>query len=129
MSDKRRVGKPLKWETPQELINLINKYLDDTEVEEYTVTWLCLAIWASKQLLIDYEKREWFKDIVKEAKLIVENSYELSLRKSGRTWDIFALKNFWWVDKQEIDNTNTNIDATETLSEEQRKKIATRYSV
>lgn len=30
--------------------------------------------------------------------------------------------------KQEIDNTNTNIDATEHLTDEQKKKIATRYS-
>ena len=107
MSEKRSVWKPLKWETPEELIGLINVYLELTPIEEYTVTGLCLSIWASKQLLIDYEKRDLFKEIVKEAKLIVENSYELSLRKNWRTWDIFALKNFWWVDKQEIDNNHS----------------------
>ena len=39
----------------QKLVNLINDYLERTSFEEITVTWLCLEIWASKQLLIDYE--------------------------------------------------------------------------
>lgn len=122
MSEKRSVWKPLKWETPEELISLINIYLEVTPIEEYTVTGLCLSIWASKQLLLDYEKRVWFTEIVKEAKLIVENSYELSLRKNGRTWDIFALKNFWWVDKQEIDSNHSgSISIWSILSEIQWK--------
>lgn len=108
MLEKRSVWKPRKWDNPEQLIDLINSYLEETDIEEYTVTWLCLYVWASKQLLIDYEERDWFKDIIKEAKLIVENAYEISLRKNWRTWDIFALKNFWWKDKSEVDN-NTKI--------------------
>lgn len=125
MSEKRSVWKPLKWETPEELIDLINVYLEITPIEEYTVTGLCLSIWASKQLLIDYEKRDWFKEIVKEAKLIVENSYELSLRKNWRTWDIFALKNFWWIDKQEIDqNIKAEINNLSDLPTDELVKLA-----
>lgn len=125
MYEKRSVWKPLKWETPEELINLINVYLEITPIEEYTVTGLCLSIWASKQLLIDYEKRDWFKEIVKEAKLIVENSYELSLRKNWRTWDIFALKNFWWIDKQEIDqNIKAEINNLSDLPTDELIKLA-----
>lgn len=108
MFEKRSVWKPRKWDNPEQLVELINSYLEETEVEEYTVTWLCLYVWASKQLLLDYEEREWFKDIIKEAKLIVENAYEISLRKNWRTGDIFALKNFWWKDKSEVDN-NTKL--------------------
>lgn len=101
MEIKRKVGRPLKWQTREELIELINLYLDNTEVIEYTVTGLALAIGASRQLLDDYSAREDYGDIIKEAKLIVENAYELSLRKNGRSGDIFALKNFGWRDKQE----------------------------
>ncbi len=104
MDEKRRVWKPRKWNDPEELVHLINDYLERTPFEEITVTWLCLEIWASKQLLIDYESREWFSEIIGEAKMIIENSYELSLRKNWRTWDIFALKNFWWKDKSEVDS-------------------------
>lgn len=102
---KRSVGKPRKWETRDELINDINTYLGKTPFEEYSVTGLALALGTSKQLLIDYQKRLEYKDIIDEAKLIVEHSYELSLRKYGRAGDIFALKNFGWKDKQETDMT------------------------
>ena len=105
--EKRKIWKPRRWKDPQELIDLINGYFDRTPFEEITVTWLCLAIWASKQLLIDYESREWFSEVISEAKMIIENSYELSLRKNWRTWDIFALKNFWWKDKTEVDQNVT----------------------
>ena len=102
---KRSVGKPRKWQTRKELIDDINEYLDKTLFKEYSVTGLALALGTSKQLLIDYQKREEFKDIIDEAKLIVEHSYELSLRKNGRSGDIFALKNFDWKDKSEADLT------------------------
>lgn len=96
-----KLGRPLKFVTPEDLIAPIESYLNSTPREEYSVTGLAMVI-GSKQLLSDYEKREGFSEIVKEAKLIVENSYELSLRKNGRTGDIFALKNFGWSDNQDI---------------------------
>lgn len=97
-----KVGRPLRWKTRDELIGEINEYFTATEFNEYSITGLVLALNASKQLLLDYEKRPEFADIIKEAKLIVEHSYELSLRKHGRSGDIFALKNFGWIDKQEV---------------------------
>ena len=100
---RRKVGKPRKWEKPEELIEVLNKYFEETPVEELTVTGLALATGTSRQLLIDYQKRPEFKDVVNEAKLIIENAYEISLRKYGRSGDIFALKNFGWVDKQEME--------------------------
>lgn len=102
-NNKQKVWKPRKWQSREELINLINEYLENTPFDEYSITWLALKLWTSRQLLIDYENREDYKDIIKEAKLIVEHSYEISLRKNWRTWDIFALKNFGWVDKSEVD--------------------------
>jgi hypothetical protein len=103
---KRGVGKPRKWQSREDLIADINKYLEETPFEEYSVTGLTLCLGTSKQLLIDYQKRKEFKDIIDEAKLIVEHSYELSLRKNGRSGDIFALKNFDWKDKVETDHTS-----------------------
>lgn len=103
-NNKPKVWKPRKWKTQEELIKLINEYLENTEFDEYSITWLAYSLWTSRQLLTDYENREEFKEIIKEAKLIIEHSYEISLRKNWRTWDIFALKNFNWKDTQEIDN-------------------------
>lgn len=103
--DKPKVGRPRKWETREELIEEINDYFRETDSDKYTVTGLALALGTSRQTLDNYQAREEFKDIIDEAKLIVENSYELSLRENGRTGDIFALKNFGWEDrkKQEIE--------------------------
>lgn len=98
-------GRPLKFKTRDDLIKVINEYFKDTEMNQYSVTGLALVV-GSKQLIQDYEKRKDFKDIILEAKLIVENSYELSLRGTGGAHNIFALKNFGWKDKQELDHTS-----------------------
>ena len=45
---------------------------------------------------------------------MVEHSYEIDLKEKGNTGTIFALKNFDWKDKQEVDSRNLNIDTTPT---------------
>lgn len=98
-------GAPLKFETPEELKAVLQEYFDTTEPEEYTVTGLALKV-GSKQLLNDYEERDGFKELVTTAKLIIENGYEIDLKKFGRSGTIFALKNFNWKDKTEQDITS-----------------------
>ena len=100
----RKVGRPLKIETPEQMEKILNEYFETTEESKLTITGLCLALGLDKSTFYDYEKRENYKEIVRQARLIVENSYEISLRENGRTGDIFALKNFGWTDRQEIEN-------------------------
>jgi len=95
----RPVGRPLNFETPDDLRTAINKYMARTTFDELSVTGLALAIGSTRMGLTDYAKRDGYGSIIAEAKLYVENSYELSLRKYGRSGDIFALKNFGWTDK------------------------------
>lgn len=102
----RKVGRPLKIETPEQMEKILNEYFETTEENKITLTGICLALNIDKKNFYEYEKREGYEDIVKRARMIVENSYEISLRENGRTGDIFALKNFGWTDRQEID-TNT----------------------
>ena len=99
-----QVGRRKKIETREQLIDVINSYFNKFSVEEYTITGLCYAIGVSKDTFYQYAKDKDFGEIIDEARLIVENAYELSLRKNGRTGDIFALKNFGWVDKTEVDS-------------------------
>jgi hypothetical protein len=97
------------YNSVEEMEVMINKYFQETPEERLTVTWLALALWFSTRLgLINYEWKEEFVNAVKKAKTMVEHAYELSLRKNGRSWDIFALKNFDWKDKTETDNKNEN---------------------
>ncbi len=101
--EKNPVGKPLKF-TIEDVENIISQYFDETPESEYTVTGLAL-LFGSKQLLADYEKRDGYSEIIRKAKLRVENSYEKDLKSKGSTGAIFALKNFGWSDKQETEHT------------------------
>lgn len=98
-------GRPRKIESREQLISIINEYFENTEQNKYTITGLCLHVGLNKDTFYEYGKRDDFKDIIDEARLVVENSYELDLREKGGTANIFALKNFGWKDKSEVDNT------------------------
>jgi hypothetical protein len=113
----RKIGRPLKIETPEQMKKILNEYFETTEENKLTITGLCLALGLDKSTFYDYEKREEFKEIVRQARLIVENSYEISLRENGRTGDIFALKNFGWRDKVEYEDTNNKNGVMEDLVE------------
>ena len=104
----RKVGRPLKIESPEQMEKILNEYFSTTEENKITLTGICLALDLDKNNFYEYEKREGYEKIVKRARMIVENSYEMSLRENGRTGDIFALKNFGWKDKTEIENTTNN---------------------
>lgn len=101
------VGRPLKFKTPEELQEKIEEYFAITPKDEWTITGLALALDTYRQTLVNYEGREDFVDTIKKAKLRVENGYEIDLKKHGRTGTIFALKNFDWKDKSEVDQNNT----------------------
>lgn len=106
-------GRPLKWKTVEEINPLIEEYFTKTPIDEWTITGLALALDTSRSTLIDYCNRAdkgdvdaEFSNTIKKAKEMVEHSYEIDLKKSGRTGTIFALKNFDWKDKTETDLTS-----------------------
>lgn len=104
----RKVGRPIKIKNKDELIEKINKYFSSVKEEEITITGLCLAIGINKDTFYEYAKRPEYEEIISYARLIVENSYELSLRKNGRTADIFGLKNFGWRDTVQEEHSFNN---------------------
>lgn len=94
-----------KFDSPEQMQSLIDSYFNETLPEEITLTGLCLALDTNKQTLANYQARPEYKHILEIAKLKIENAYEKSLRKNGRSGDIFALKNFGWTDKQELEHS------------------------
>lgn len=123
-------GRPLKYETPEEMEKAIVQYFEHikgeiryvknegTEKEEViwkrkperaTITGLILYIgFECKNSFYDYEKREGFSILIKRAKAVIEKLYEERLQGHNVTGAIFALKNLGWKDKQEIGFTNTD---------------------
>lgn len=96
-------GRPLKFKTPEELELSIQAYFATIPQSEWTWTGLALFLDTSKETLREYKERPEFVDSLKKALLKVENSYELDLKKHGRAGTIFALKNFDWKDKRELE--------------------------
>jgi len=113
-----RVGRPLKYKTVEEIKPLIDRFFEETPKTEWTITGLALALDTSRQTLLEYEgevkgleKPKEFIDVIKKAKVMVEHSYEIDLKKHGRTGTIFALKNMGepWRDKTEQEITGDGL--------------------
>ena len=100
---------PIKYDTPGELSDKIEEYFDSINKEwDITITGLALFLgFASRQSFYDYEQKDGYAYTIKKARMRIENSYEKSLRRLGRSGDIFALKNFGWCDKREVELNST----------------------
>lgn len=111
------MGRPLKYNSVEELQVLIDEYFKECDEKDrpYTTTGLALALDMTRQMLIEYQGREEFQDTIKKAKLKVESYAEQQLFKGGNTAGvIFSLKNNYnWVDKQEI---KADVDTDITLN-------------
>jgi hypothetical protein len=101
--------KPI-FKSPEELSEKLNEYFSQTPSDELTLTGLVLALGTNKTTLANYQKKPEFSHLINHAKLLIEHSYELSLKKYGRASDIFALKNFGWSDKYAVFNVNDDKD-------------------
>lgn len=110
-------GRPPIWDDPEEFEKAVDQYFDNTEINH---TWTGLAIhlgFESRQSLEDYKKKDGFSYPIKKALLKIERKYEEAMMKQP-AGAIFALKNFGWKDKQEIDQ-NTNHSGGITISWEE----------
>jgi DNA-packaging protein gp3 len=77
--------------------------------ESPAITGLALFLgFESRQSVYDYEKNGLFSYTIKRNRLKVEHEYEKALLSRNSTGAIFALKNFGWSDKQEIDHKSTD---------------------
>ena len=115
MEKKAKLGRPLKFGSVKELQERIDNYFESEEEQLWTVTGLAMHLDTFRDVLLDYQSGKYdkvdrdFSSAVKKAKTKVQNAYERDLRRKGRSGDIFALKNFGWSDKQEIEHTGEGI--------------------
>lgn len=95
------VGRPPRFTSVDQLQPLIDTYF--VEGRKITVTGLALHLgFTSRQALLNYQGKEEFVDAIKEAKLRIEQYYEENLLSKNLGGAVFALKNFGWVDKTEV---------------------------
>ncbi len=97
-------GRPPIWDDPEEFEKAVEAYFADNK----TPTWTGLALhlgFESRQSLQDYKGKPEFSYSIKKALARIEENYEQGLFSRNPAGAIFALKNFGWKDKQEIDQT------------------------
>jgi len=137
---KNKWGRPPIW---------IDKWTDEVVIKELEQMFIVLT--NDKEIIYIWELFEWkpyarssfiqqvSKRIDNPKIYSVYNTIKDSLENRAIKWamtnklnaasTIFHLKNnYKWVDKQEIDNTNTNLDVSEELSDTQKQLIAKRYA-
>lgn len=113
-------GRPPMFSNPEEIQKLIDEYFKDAFMDAApgihvkvpnpnfipTITGLCLHCgFESRQSFYAYEDKPEFSYTIKRARMMIEMEYEKRLHANANAGAIFALKNFGWTDKQEIDQT------------------------
>ena len=122
-------GRPLLIQSPEEMEQRLEDYLslcrDPDAPRPITLTGMVMHMgFCARSDLDAYEARPEFRDIVKRARLAVEQSYEHRLDRDRPTGAIFALKNMGWSDQQTIElrGALANLDMNR-LSDEQIARI------
>jgi hypothetical protein len=98
------VGRPPIWDDPEAFGKAVDDYFKDNK----TPTWSGLALYLgfeSRQSLQDYKKKDGFSYPITKALMMIENEYEKKLFSQNVAGAIFALKNFGWKDKQEVEQS------------------------
>ncbi|WP_299081129.1 terminase small subunit [uncultured Fretibacterium sp.] len=101
-----KVGRPRKIKSVRQFEERAEAYFGECETkrEPALLTGLILALGLSSRSALDeYAQRPEFADSVKKAKLRIEMEYEKALHGRSPTGPIFALKNFGWTDKQDVE--------------------------
>ena len=121
MEGKHPGGRPAKYSNLDELQAIIDDFFAACEAKEepITITGLALALDTTRETLCDIEKgnaevykNPEFSDAIKRAKLRCQNYAEKQMYTAkSANGPIFALKNYGWKDKQEIEqNTSGKIE-------------------
>jgi hypothetical protein len=105
------IGRPRKFTSAAELEEIGMKYIKERleHNQPVLITGLCLALDTYRDVLIDYESGKYdddnncFSNTVKRLKAYCENSAEERLYSNQPTGAIFALKNYGWKDKQDVE--------------------------
>jgi len=112
-----KVGRPLKFQSVEEMEKLINTYFDSCfkineetgeaeQIEPFTVTGLALAVGTDRKGLCEYAERPEFSNTIKKAKAYIEQYAEKSAYTARNpAGPLFILKNFGWSDTQKIEMT------------------------
>ena len=109
-------GRPLKFQSVEQLQTLIDKYFEECDEtgEPYTITGLADSLDTDRITLIRYQERDEFSNTIKKAKRKVERQFEKRSLKGeyNPTIAIFLMKNnFGYQDKVDLSVEQVEEDA------------------
>lgn len=102
------MARPATWTDPIAFEKKVDEYFTHCEGALSNPTWSGLALYLgfeSRQSLQDYKEKEGFSYPIKKALMRIEANYEQNLFSRNPAGSIFALKNFGWKDKQEVEQS------------------------
>ena len=102
---KAKTGRPLRYRSASELERKILAYFDkqDELKKPYTITGLARTLGMTRKMLIEYQARDLFRNVIEAAKTRIEESVEeILLSGKAQAGAVFWLKNKGWSDRQEI---------------------------
>jgi hypothetical protein len=101
------MSRPRKYDDPEELQLVIDKYFED--IKTPTISGLSLYCgFADRHSFYAYEKHEKFSHTIKRARARITEMYEKNMVGNNAAGSIFMLKNLGYSDKSEID-LNANV--------------------
>ena len=117
---KPKLGRPRKFNSPEDLIRLFNKFLDscydenEINIKPITIISFCNYVGMHRDTFNEYSHQSLFSDTTKRIKAIMEEfAVEQLFSNPRQTSMIFLLKNnYGYVDKTEVETKNTNIQKT-----------------
>lgn len=101
------VGRPPVYDDPAVLQAKVDAYFEACKRGNRvnSITGLALGLGMTMETLYRYAEKPEFSEIIKIARLRIENFYEERLPYPNATGSIFALKQFGWKDKVEVEQT------------------------
>lgn len=124
--EKQPVGRPPMYKTAEELEDKIDEYFEsgyetrkvmvkqgkddytEKDTKLITISGLVLFLgFCDRASFYDYGKNPKFSHTIKKARSFIERHYEGIIQSGNPAGAIFALKNFGWKDKTEIEQTVT----------------------
>lgn len=114
-------GRPLKFQSVEELEKKIQEYFDKCQKENDIPTIADLAVFldTSRRTLVNYECREEFFHTIKKAKdkvLSIQEKMALQGKLQPTVWIFSAKNNFGYADKVEVKNQSINHNLNEDVT-------------
>jgi len=109
--EKNFGGRPLKFPNPKILQIKISEYFSYCTDNDKPISICGLANWLNidKSNLMDYQNRDGFRHLIKNARQRIEQAYEerAILNKTHAGFSCFALKQFGWRDDRQVEHTGS----------------------